>query len=1309
MLSQPPRESPPDELAGTTVGDRFELLSFAAKGGMGRVYRARDRTTGATVAVKLLTESRGDAARFAREAGVLASIDHPGVVRYLSHGEAPGGAPYLAMEWLSGKDLADRLEDSTLSVDETLRVARRIAGALAAAHRRGVVHRDIKPANLFLVGGSLESLKLLDFGVAFALDDVDLTSTGMLVGTPAYMSPEQVRGEVVDPRADIYGLGAVLFRCLAGQPPFLGAHRLAVLAKVLLEPLTPIRELCPEVPIQIEELLTRLLSKDREQRPADGAALAEELEDLAAPSSRHLRRARAAVTAREQRVACVILCARSTSEDETVSDDGGGDGDVRRAIEQRGGSIDALARGAWVITIPGGASPSEDATRAARCALALAKLRPHAPVFVATGHMVVTGQRRVGEVIDRAADALVRSRRITGEGGVRIDAATAALLEGRFRVRGEEEWLVLASEESAVAPVRMLLGKPAPCIGRETQLAMLSTMLKACAEESRASAALVTAAPGLGKTHLLHELLRTSVAPRELDVDLLFARGDPMRSGSAFGIAGDIIKRAAHVLDSDAAPVRAQKLSTLVARDFSRSDAVRQEELLGEISGILTAQKDASPALRAARDDVSVMADAIREAWIDWIAARTRQPAGDDGEPPRAARPGHVAMIVVEDLQWADSTSVRLVETALAGLEDRPVFFLATSREDGAALLSDRFRARGLVELTLAPLSRGASERLIRGALGQSADAALVNGLLKRAGGHPFHLEELVRAVAAGRGADALPDTILGMVQARLDDLDPKARLLLRAASVFGDPFWSGGITALMGDDMPAHEVERILGGLVARELLTEQGSSKWSKEREFRFRHALLRDGAYATLAERDRVRAHKRAATWLESMGEDDAAVLAEHYDRGAAPEQASTFFRRAAAEALQHNDFERATAHASRARAVGADSATLATLGPIEAEILYWRGELPDAAARAARACKELPRGSQEWFDAASVTLAALGQLGQNEGVAEWLEEVAAATSPDESRGAHVVALCRGMTQLFWAHHAGDLSKIRARLDRLVDGADGLDPFHTGWVHRVRGESAWLHEGHVDRSLEELELSCSDFRRARAIRALCLTRLNAATLAGWSGEISRGLEWLALSRSEAERLGASFLLDYARAVEGLLLAFAGDSSAESTMRGAALALEGSPRLSFLCHVVVGWLAMDRGDARTAEAEATAALKITVAPELRAAGLALGARVAISRDQIEEGVRMASEAFSVESTSQDLDVTFGIAGVTLAEALVASGATNGALRVLGTVKARLAVTAATISAPAQRERFWHRPLPNATLLKLVTQLEAP
>jgi hypothetical protein len=1293
--SQPFSAEGPDELVGSTIAERFELVALAAKGGMGRVYRAVDRTTTETVAVKLLAGDARHAARFVREAGLLAGIDHPGVVRYLAHGETPAGAPFLAMEWLAGEDLSSRLEETTLSVVEALGLARRVATALAAAHRQGIVHRDLKPANLFLVEGYLEKVKLLDFGVAYAPDDFELTSAGMLIGTPAYMSPEQVRGETVDPRADVYGLGAVLFRCLAGRPPFLGAHRLAVLAKILLEPVPQIRESSPDVPVEVEALLGRLLAKERDLRPGDGAALVDALEELGAPLSEHRGRARAAITTREQRVACVVLCARTSSDDDTLAERGGDDLDapVRRAVEQRGGAIDTLVKGAWVITIPNAESPDEQATRAARCALALSVLRPHAPLFVATGRVVVMGRHRVGEVIDRAAEALVVARRTKGGAGVVVDRTTAELLEGKFRLVGDGEWRRLVDEEDAILPVRTLLGKPAPCVGRESQLAMLTAMLDASINESRAAAALVTSAPGLGKTRLLHELLRTSIGHRE-DVDLLFGNGDPNRVGSAFGIAGDILKRATGILDSDVASVRASKLAALVSRDLPGETSRRHEEILGEICGILTPNEKASPALRAARADVSVMADSIRETWTDWIGARASRGA---------------VVLVVENLHWADSTSLRLVEAALAALEDRPLFFLATTRPGGSKLLSEGLRARGLVELTLAPLSRQAAERLVRDALGRELDPATAGDLVRRAGGHPFHLEELVRAVAAGKGADALPDSVLGMVQARLDELDAKARMVLRAASVFGERFWSGGVLALMGEDFAPGDLERMLASFVARELTTEERVSKWSGQAEFRFRHALLRDGAYATLAERDRQRAHRRAAAWLESMGEQDAALLAEHYDLGAAPEKAVTFFRRAAALALQHNDLDRAMSHASRARAHRPDGATLAALDAIEAEVLYWRGDLAASARRAAEASGHLSSGSQEWFDAASVALGALGQLGKNESVAERLVEVAKATSARESRGAHIVALCRGMTQLFWAHHGAGLPAIRARLDALVLETERLDPYYRGWVHRVRGESAWLHERNVDACLGELERSCSEFHEARALRALCLTRLNAASLAAWSGDTVRGKELLDLSRAEALRLGAGFLLQYAQAVEGLILAYAGEEGAEVTMRKAIAALGSSPRLVFLSHVIVGSLALDRGDVDQAEVEARGALALTVAPELGASGLALASRIALRRAKVDEAVRVAAEATALEASSGDLELVNGMAGLSLCEALLAKGDREGARRALGPVRERLGAVAGTIEEGVRRARFWSRPLPNRDVLRLARELELP
>jgi eukaryotic-like serine/threonine-protein kinase len=872
---------------------------------------------------------------------------------------------------------------------------------------------------------------------------------------------------------------------------------------------------------------------------------------------------------------------------------------------------------------------------------------------------------------------------------VRVDAATAELLEGSFRMRGEGEWRQLIAEEDTVAPVRTLLGKPTPCVGREAQLAMLDAVLGACVDESRAGAALVVAAPGLGKTHLVHELLRPSRG-RHAGIDIVYAKGDPIRAASAFGVASQILARSAGMRDSDGASERGAKLDALVARDFGEDDASGRRELLGEICGVVTPIGRASPGLRAARADAAVMADALRDVWVAWISARVAR---------------GTVLILLEDVHWADAASIRLVEAAIAELTERPLFVLATSRPDGSQLFAERFRPRGLVEVTLGPLSTSSAERLVRGALGAAIDPELVRTLTKRSGGHPFHLEELVRAVADGRGADALPDSVLGMVQARLDDLGAEARRMLRAASVFGETFRASGVAALMGDEMSERAIRARLVELVEKEMVTEDRAPA-AHESVYRFRHMLLRDTAYATLAELDSSRAHRRAAAWLEEVGEADPAVLGEHYDRGRVPERAADFFRRAAAQAIARGDFERAHAHAERALSLGPEASTEAALRAIQAEILYWRGDLAAAAERAPSAVARLARGAPEWFDAVSVAVGALGQLGRNDEVAALLRDAARVDAPPASRPAHVVALCRGMTQLFWAHAGAGLGDVRTCLDALVERPEPLDAYQTGWVHRVRAEAAWLHERDMGKCLAELDASCEAFARARALRPLCLSRLNAASLTGWSGDPARGLSLVASARADAERLGSGFLSSYGNAVQGLLLAYAGDVGSVDVMKRALEALKGSPRLAFICRVVLATAALGSGDIDVADEHARGASEIKVVDDLRAAGLALTARVSVARGHADEALRVALAASSVASSCPDLELTHGMAGLALAEAHVAREDTDAAKAALTPIVSAIDAIAATIGSPEHRLRFKERPLANDAIARLAREL---
>jgi serine/threonine protein kinase len=262
---------------GDVIADRYVLQSVAGAGGMGTVFCALDRAQGTQVALKALTAGgAADAARFAREAAILSRLDHPGIVRYLGHGQTAAGDPYLLMEWLVGEDLARRLARAPLGLHASATLIERAASALAHAHAAGVVHRDLKPGNLVLRGGDPEQPVLVDFGIArWREPGATVTRTGATLGTVGYMAPEQARGaREADAQADVFALGCVLFECLTGRPAFTGAHALAVLAKVLLEDPPRASEAQPELPDVLDGLLARMLAKDPSARPPGAAAVA---------------------------------------------------------------------------------------------------------------------------------------------------------------------------------------------------------------------------------------------------------------------------------------------------------------------------------------------------------------------------------------------------------------------------------------------------------------------------------------------------------------------------------------------------------------------------------------------------------------------------------------------------------------------------------------------------------------------------------------------------------------------------------------------------------------------------------------------------------------------------------------------------------------------------------------------------------------------------------------------------------------------------------------------------------------------------
>ena len=267
---------------GHIIAGRFEIEAFAGSGGMADVYRALDRTNDTRVALKVLkTNAPDDLARLAREAQALTRLAHPGIVHYVAHGTAEESEAFVVMEWVEGDTLSKRLRAGPMSLADTLRLGRALASALGHAHEHGIVHRDVKPGNIVLRGGDVTDPILLDFGVARTGLAVGLTQLGTVIGTPRYMAPEQARGaQSVDARADVFALGAVMFKCFTGRTPFDGDDALAVLAHLLFDDAPDVCTLAPSVPRSVGDLLLTMLAKEPADRYADGGAVVRAIDAL---------------------------------------------------------------------------------------------------------------------------------------------------------------------------------------------------------------------------------------------------------------------------------------------------------------------------------------------------------------------------------------------------------------------------------------------------------------------------------------------------------------------------------------------------------------------------------------------------------------------------------------------------------------------------------------------------------------------------------------------------------------------------------------------------------------------------------------------------------------------------------------------------------------------------------------------------------------------------------------------------------------------------------------------------------------------
>jgi serine/threonine protein kinase/tetratricopeptide (TPR) repeat protein len=907
-LGRAPDVPPSPGLPATLL--HYRLVAKIGRGGMGEVYRADDLKLRRPVAVKLVAPSviaDADAReRLLREARAASVLNHPHIVTVHAI-EEDAGREFIVMELVEGETLADHIARGPLALERLLEVGLQMADALAAAHAAGIIHRDLKPANVVLTPSG--HAKVLDFGLAkqielgldrAATSQLALTRDGATMGTVAYMSPEQTRGETLDARTDIFSLGAVLYEAATGRPPFDGPSALSIMHQVaVVEPPTP-SALRPGLPSALDRVLARAMAKDKGKRYGSAAELREALRDVvAAPAERDAaNRPEEEVVAHgaspatvgeshEERklVSAVVVELRPTASTERADPEDVRDvlrslhPPVRRQIERYGGTIEKLVGDATFAVFGVPVAHGDDAERAVRCALEVVKTvaelgvaHPNLQVVVraavATGEAIVLlGSTREGRkdslVTGDVLSAAARLQSLAPPSGVVVGADTYRATRRAIRYEALPSPTAAEGREAsegwlAIAPVAHADGPPvaAPIVGRDRELEQLRAVFARVVEARRPHLVTVLGPPGIGKSRLVMEFAARVEAG---GARLIHGRCLPYEEGAYRATIGQI-KQLSGILETDSPQIAREKLLRVAAGSLPLEEATDVGHYLSLLMGL---------GLDEPIPSRQPLFFAVRRVF----------------EGLSATRP---SLVLFEDLHWADRSQLELLEYLCAHVRDAPVLFVVLARPELEQLRPTwGTGAIGQTMIPLEPLSPTDAVSLLTAAAGSPIAAADVGRLVETAGGNPLFLEELAASAATG-AVGVVPSSLREVIGARIDALASQDRSVLLDASVIGHTFWRRVLARI--HKTPLHELDASLDALVRCGLVHYLPRSQVQGDTEFSFKHVLIRDVAYGTLPRAVRRARHAAVAQYVESGSGADvrdlAGLLAHHWREAGEP---------------------------------------------------------------------------------------------------------------------------------------------------------------------------------------------------------------------------------------------------------------------------------------------------------------------------------------------------------------------------------------------------------------------------------------
>lgn len=924
-----------ESLIGTQFGG-YEIVAQIGKGGMATVFRAHQPRMDRDVAIKIihhLQTNQLGRERFQREARLIARLEHAHILPVYDY-DGNHSPPYIVMRYLPGGTLKDVLKQGIgqsippLPYNDSIHLLRQVASALDYAHRQGIIHRDIKPSNILI--DNQGNAFLADFGIArqeAGDKENQLTATGVMIGTPAYMAPEQGQG-IASTASDIYAMGIICFELLTGTAPFGSGSNLSVILSHMQAPIPSAVALNSGLPPMVDAVLMTALAKEPQNRHPTARALVEELAEAlklarmnvptqlvtavqttVAPTEPFPTDSQGTPTEQQKQVTAVYLDLNELTEHLYLTQD---TEHVHRLtdtiweqcyeiVQEHGGVPQPRASDAVVMLWGAGITAENDPEQAIRATLkmrtAVAKLLAETELeeddegeplpfraTITTGQVLLTYDSSGGtETASASGPSLTLARRLnrsTPPGEILIGDSTQQLVRGLFdlktlppkKLRGRKNPIDIflvqrIKPRSFHVETRGIEGIQTKMVGRDRELQQLQDAFSLALEDEETQAISIFGDAGIGKSRLLYEFSQW-VDECEEDIYQFRARATPQFLHTPYALARDMFADLFDILDNDPLPTVRQKFSEGM-RQLIGASAAEKAPFIGHLVGYDFSDEPALESILSSAQQFTTQA--LRYTNEFFTAVIVAKPT----------------LIQLEDIHWADDKSLDLFNSLVHEDEERPLLLCCASRPD----LLDRRPNWGSgqefhTHINLAALSKLNSRRLVKEVLKQveNIPKELRDLIVNRAEGNPYYVEELIKVlihdqvIIKSETSDAwevdltrlakvrVPTTLTGILQARIDTLPVPQRNLLQRAAIIGRVFWDKAVAHLSEADGAATQtVSLLLDTLVEREMIVLREETSFTGSQEYVFRHNIMRDVVYETILPSQRALYHKQVAEWI------------------------------------------------------------------------------------------------------------------------------------------------------------------------------------------------------------------------------------------------------------------------------------------------------------------------------------------------------------------------------------------------------------------------------------------------------------